>query len=325
MIKLSIDLMGGANAPFAILEAATNFPNAFFSFFGTKDCEDAIMKYSTRIKNFEFTQTKEYLEEGKKANLQSIDNSSMASAIKHVANGSSDAVISGGPSGYYLLLCKKILGTLPGVSRPALASLIPTLKNNAVMMDLGANLSCQESDLVKFAVMGEALARFWLDIEVPKVGFVNVGEELGKGPIFIREAALNYQEISPYCFKGFVEANFIPSGEYDVIVSDGFTGNCLLKLGEGMMDFFKNKIKSQIKGPFDMLLAYFLKRKIKKMNMNPRDYNGAIWAGVNHCAVKSHGSADALGFKSAIRLCLKIAESKDTLMDHLKSHLKRCS
>lgn len=322
MLRISVDLEGGKNAPFSILEAASKFNDVKFIFFGTAKSYEIIESYE--IKNFEFFETLAVLKEDERLSAREMQNSSMYRAIAAVKDNLADAVISAGPSGYYLLLCKKILGTIENISRPALASLIPTLKKPAIMMDLGANISCSQEDLFRFAVLGKALAKFWLDYDNPRIGFVNVGEELGKGPEIVRNATEKFQKLNPDSFVGFIEPNYIMLGTHDVIITDGFTGNCMLKLGEGMMIFFKETLKRALhRGFLAKICGFLLKRKLSKLH-DPSKLNGAIWAGVNGCAVKSHGSADALGFESAIRFCIKVASKKDEMIKSVREYLLAC-
>lgn len=322
MIKISVDLMGGDNSPHAILEAIQDFSNVHFLLHGLESVKIEIKNY--KIISYDFFSCDIAINDNEKFGIREIEASSMYSAIDAVAKGAADAVVSGGSSGYYLLLCKRVLGLLESISRPALTTAIPTLKKPIIMMDLGANLSCSETDLVKFGMMGHSLARFWLDYENPNVKFVNVGEELGKGPALVRDAASQLSDTMPDVETGFVEPNFILDGDAHVVVTDGFTGNCLLKMSEGVAGFFRKSLKKAFLSSFlGRVLGYFAKNLLKENLVDPRDFNGAIWAGVNGCAIKSHGGSDAVAVRSAIKFAIKIAKKKDSLLNTLKSDLSK--
>lgn len=324
MLRASIDLMGGQQAPIAILEAASQFPDIHFVFVGTKAAQALIVNYN--IKNYSFVEAQVILEEGKRS--ADMEKSSLYIAVEQVAKNNADFVLSAGPTGYYMLFCKRLLGTLGGLNRPALAAIWPTLKGT-VMLDLGANLTCTGNDLAKFAVMGVTLAKFWLNRESPNVGFVNVGSEVGKGPDNIKEALEIFSNIKMdatiNATAKFVECDDIMEGDYDVIVADGFTGNCLMKLGEGVARFLKHRIKSALTSNiFTKLLAIMLRGSFKKALIDSKEYNGAILAGINGCIIKSHGNSDAQCFKSAIRLGIKVAQHKQELLNIIEKGLISC-
>lgn len=323
MLRVSVDLMGGDNAPIAVLEAATKFPNLHFVFVGTQEVEQLISKYN--IKHYSFVKANFMLEEGKRFANSQLEGSSMYLAIEQVKNDNADFILSAGPSGYYLLLARRILGTLENLNRPALAAMIPTARGFSIMMDLGANLTCQAIDLAKFGVMGAALAKFWLGVEKPKIGFINVGSELGKGPEVIKNAAAIYKKISPECESGFVEGHNIMQGTHDVVIADGFLGNCLLKFGEGMMIFLTNMMKNALnQGVFTKLIALLIRKKLKKAMLDPKKFNGGIFAGINGCVIKSHGASDALSFEYAIKMGVKISMQKDQLLEAIRIDLQAC-
>lgn len=314
--------MGGDWAPDIILKAAVHFKDVHFVFVGDASVRELIDKYG--ITNYSFVESYYVLHEGKKVSKHDLERSSLYFAINEVKEKRADFVISGGSSGYYLLLCRQILGTLGGISRPAIATAIPTQKGSSIMMDLGANITCSDDDLVKFAIMGSSLAQFWLNVEVPKVAFVNVGSETGKGPEVVRNAANKFQVLKKEFYTGFVEGNDILKGEHDVMIADGFVGNCMIKFGEGSFVFFKDMFRKAVAGSlFNKLLLLFVMRRLKKVFLDPRRYNGAIFAGINGCAVKSHGGSDEVGFKYALEFGLKIAKCKDELLTKMAEDLEK--
>lgn len=316
--------MGGEFAPHAALQAASTFNNLHFVFVGDLACAQLVKEY--RIKHYTFVESYYILEEGEKVGNSDLARSSMYIALMQVKNGAADFVVSAGPSGYYLLLARRLLGTLANLARPAIAAIIPTAKRSAIMMDLGANLTCTAHDLVQFAIMGRVLSKFWLNTITPRVGFINVGSELGKGPEYIRNAALIYEKINPESFAGMIECNYIMQGTHDVIIADGLLGNCVLKLGEGMMVFFKDKMKKLFsKNIFYYLLGILLKKELKTALIDPKKFNGGIFAGINGCVIKSHGSSDALAFRSAVAFGMEVSRNREELFNTIALELEKSS
>lgn len=323
MLRASIDLMGGDNAPEAILSAAFKVKNVHFIFVGLAYTEELIKKYN--IAHYTFVDASVALEEGKRFSNADLENSSMYIAIEQVKQGNADYIVSAGPSGYYLLLARRILGTLANLNRPALAAIIPTATGSAVMLDLGANITCDAVDLVKFGVMGTALAKVWLGVDNPKVGFVNVGSELGKGPDYIKNALDQFKKLSIQAEASFAEGHELLKGDYDVIVADGFVGNCLLKFGEGLMAYVKIMLKQAFsKGISSKILGLLLRKKIKTALIDPKKFNGGVFAGINGCVIKSHGRSDDISFESAIRIGMKIGKNKAELLNTIEKDLLAC-
>ena len=238
----------------------------------------------------------------------------MRHAIKAVAEGRAQGVISAGNTGAYMALAKIILRTIPGIDRPALASLAPTLTGEVVILDLGANMECSAKNLKQFAIMGELFARHVLHLPKPKVGLINVGSEDIKGNPIVKEASELIRDSSIRDnFYGFIEGDDITRGTVDVVVMDGFTGNVVLKAGEGVMRLALHYFKEAFKSSFMARLGYCLARPmIKKLSMrlDHRRYNGGIWLGLNGIAIKSHGGTDALGFAHALDLAVDMVTAQ---------------
>jgi glycerol-3-phosphate acyltransferase PlsX len=233
--------------------------------------------------------------------------------------GKAQGVISAGNTGAYMALAKLLLRTIPGVDRPALASLAPTLTGETVLLDLGANVECTANNLQQFAIMGEIFARHVLHLPKPKVGLMNVGTEEIKGSAMVREAYDLLRESSiKDNFYGFIEGDDLVRGTVDVVVMDGFTGNVVLKAGEGVMylalQYFKEAFKSSWMASLGYLFARPMLKKLS-MRLDYRRYNGGIWLGLNGIAIKSHGGTDALGFSYAIDLAV------DMVKAHVNDHL----
>jgi glycerol-3-phosphate acyltransferase PlsX len=236
----------------------------------------------------------------------------MRLAINAVANGEAAGIVSAGNTGALMALAKFVLKTLPGIDRPAIATYYPTQRSASVMLDLGANVECDENNLVQFAVMGEVFARNILNLEQPSIGLLNIGTEVLKGNDAVRKASAILQNSDlPIKFYGFVEGDDICAGTVDVVVTDGFTGNVALKTAEGaarmITQALKNSMMSSIFAKLGMLLARSQLREFRE-RFDPRRYNGAMFVGLNGICVKSHGSTDAIGFANAIGVAINLIE-----------------
>ncbi|GAO40235.1 phosphate acyltransferase [Sphingomonas changbaiensis NBRC 104936] len=240
---------------------------------------------------------------------------SMGLAIDAVKQGHADAALSAGNTGALMAMSKLALRTLPGIDRPALAALLPTLgDNDLVMLDLGANTECDANNLVEFAVMGAAYARIVMGLERPRVRLLNIGEEELKGTDEVKEAAALLRDAPylPLSFDGNIEADRLGRGEADVIVSDGFTGNVALKSVEGTARFITDLLRRAFTSSFRSKAGFLLSRPafhMLKTHLDPNNHNGAVFLGLNGIVVKSHGGADAGGVANAIGVAAKLARS----------------
>ncbi|GBR04214.1 phosphate acyltransferase PlsX [Acetobacter oeni] len=237
-----------------------------------------------------------------------VRDSSLRMVMDAVAAGDAAGVVSAGNSGAMLALAKIIIKTLPGISRPAMAAISPSMKGDVVMLDLGANVACDWRNLVEFAVMGEAFAKAVLGLPAPSIGLLNVGAEELKGDEKLRQAAEVLRE-SPLAsqFHGFVEGHDITAGTTDVVVTDGFTGNVALKTGEGAMKMASGLFRKVFTSSLLGRVAYLLVRPaLERMKdwLDPRRYNGAVFVGLNGVVVKSHGGTDAEGFAAAVDVAM---------------------
>jgi glycerol-3-phosphate acyltransferase PlsX len=235
----------------------------------------------------------------------------MRLAIEAVEQGRADAIVSSGNTGTLMAMARMILRPSPGIHRPALASVFPTITGDVVMLDLGANVLVDAESLVQFAVLGSVFAKAHKNITKPSVGLLNVGSEETKGPDHVRGAAAILSKIEfPGKYYGFVEGDDITKGIVDVIVSDGYAGNIALKTGEGVGAFTGNYLKKVlISDPLAIvggILCYFAFKRFKA-KVDPRRYNGGVFLGLNGLCIKSHGGADALGFSSALKLAVRLA------------------
>lgn len=325
-LTLSIDAMGGDNAPDVIIESlditARRYPSVHFLLYGRKEMIEPLLEQRKGLaQKVTFIHCEEIVAPDTKPSiaLRGFFNSSMRQAIKAVAGGRAQGVISAGNTGAYMALAKVLLKTMPGIERPALASLAPTLRGETVFLDLGANVECSSKNLVQFARMGEIFARHVLHIPKPSIGLMNVGSEDIKGNSLVKEAA-DYLRASSLqdLFYGFIEGNDITRGTVDVVVMDGFTGNVVLKAGEGVMHLALYYLKQAFKSSWTARLGYVLARPMLNklfLRLDYRRYNGGIWLGLNGIAIKSHGGTDALGFSYAVELAIDMVTSR--LNEHM--------
>jgi glycerol-3-phosphate acyltransferase PlsX len=243
---------------------------------------------------------------------------SMGIAIDAVKQGRADAALSAGNTGALMAMAKLALRTLPGIDRPALAALLPTLgDNDLVMLDLGANTECDANNLVEFAVMGAVYARIVMGLQRPRVRLLNIGEEELKGTDEVKQAAamLRGAPELPLSFDGNIEADRLGRGEADVIVSDGFTGNVALKSVEGTARFITDLLRRAFTSSFRSKAGFLLSRPafhMLKTHLDPNNHNGAVFLGLNGIVVKSHGGADASGVANAIAVAAKLARASLT-------------
>ena len=308
---MSIDAMGGDNAPAMVVEgmemSLDKHPGTRFLLFGDEPRLTPLLEQHTKVAAVtEIRHTPDAVKNADKAAqaLRSGRNSSMRLAINAVKDGEAAGIVSAGNTGALMAMAKFVLRTLPGIARPALATYFPTKTGQSLMLDLGANIECDAENLVQFAVMGEVFARQVRGLEYPSVGILNVGAEDLKGKQSVKEAATILQDTDlPIKFHGFIEGDDIAAGTVDVIVTDGFTGNIALKTAEGTAKLFggflKDALKSSVISSIGALLARPALNQLK-MRMDPRRYNGAMLLGLNGICVKSHGGMDGLAFSNAI-------------------------
>ncbi|MBT3331911.1 MAG: phosphate acyltransferase PlsX, partial [Rhodospirillaceae bacterium] len=229
-------------------------------------------------------------------------------AINAVADGEAGGVVSAGNTGALMAMSKFALKPMKGIDRPAICGFLPTLRGESVMLDLGANVECDQDNLVQFAIMGAAFARTILGLPRPTVGLLNVGEEEMKGNEAVKGAAavLNEAEL-PLRFHGFIEGDDIAKGTTDVVVTDGFSGNVALKTIEGTATLFSQFLRRAFSQSILSKLGYMLAKPAMmalRERIDPRHHNGGVFLGLNGISVKSHGGMDDVGFATAIGLAV---------------------
>jgi glycerol-3-phosphate acyltransferase PlsX len=308
---IALDAMGGDRAPNIVLAGANvarvRYPNTQFRLFGRREKLEKLLKRFPKLDGVsEIINAEMVIEPDMKPSqaLRRGAKSSMRMAIDDVKMGKASGVVSAGNTGALMAMAKLALRTLPGINRPAIASTFPTQRGESVMLDLGANIDCDADNLVQFAVMGAAFARSIQGQRRPIVGLLNVGSEESKGHEEIRRAAeiLRNAEL-PLEFYGFVEGNDITEGTVDGVVADGFSGNIALKTAEGTASMYSDFLRATFRRSLFSKLGYWLAKpalNALKNRVDPRQYNGGMFLGLNGVAVKSHGGTDALGYANAI-------------------------
>ena len=235
--------------------------------------------------------------------LRGKKDSSMRIAINLVKEGKANACVSAGNTGALMATARYVLKTLPGIDRPAIISALPTIKGHTHVLDLGANVDSSADNLFEFAVMGSVLTNAIDNIESPSIGLLNIGEEEIKGNERIKEAARILTN-SPLNYVGFVEGDAIFGGDVDVVVCDGFIGNIALKSSEGVAKMITHYMKQEFnRNVVTRLLGLMALPVLKafKSRIDPRNYNGASFVGLQGIVIKSHGGADVVAYKTAIK------------------------
>ena len=334
IITIAIDAMGGDNSPDKTIEGISFFlkknkNNDFLlNLFGDKNkIEEKLKKYKISSKLIKVIHTESVVsdEETPLTAVKNSKNTSMWNCIKSQLDGDSDISLSAGNTGVLLVLSRMILKMMDKVNKPALAGLWPNKNGLNVVLDLGANIECDDKNLVDFAELGSALYKSLFPNEKPKVSLLNIGSEEIKGTEILKNAYKSLKNLSGdnnFIFDGYIEGNSIMSGNSNVVVTDGFTGNVALKTAEGTAKFITTNLKKALTEnlftKISLFFSYFSLKKFKN-KLDPRKYNGAIFLGLNGPVVKSHGGTDSLGFYYSIDLCYKII--KGNLMTQIKNNL----
>ena len=339
-ITIAIDAMGGENSPDKTVEGIgiflkknKNINDFQLNIFGDqKKIEEKLKNLnisSPFIKIIHAESTVSDEETPLKA-IKNSKNTSMWNCIQSQLKKESDISLSAGNTGVLLVISRMILKMMNEVSKPALAGLWPNKKGINVVLDLGANIECNEDNLADFAELGSALYRSLHPKEQPLVSLLNVGSEEIKGTEVLKKTYKKLSSLSNennFIFKGYIEGNEITEGDSNVIITDGFTGNIALKTAEGTAKFITDNLKKSLSenilSKLSLIFSYFSLKKFKN-KLDPRKYNGAIFLGLNGPVVKSHGGTDAIGFYHSINLCYNIV--KGNLMQQIKnnlSHLKK--
>ena len=330
-IRIAVDAMGGENSPYKVIKGIENHfsstSNVFYNIFGNKNIISPIIKKTNLSnQNFELFHTEKLIndEDSPLTAAKKGKETSMWLSIESLKKMESDAIVSAGNTGALFVLAKLNLKMIEGIDKPALSALWPNKNGMNVVLDLGANIECDEKNLVDFSFMGSALHKSLFEKEDAKVALLNIGSEELKGNNIIKNTyqKLNEKKNSLFEFKGYIEGNNIMDGDVNVIVTDGFTGNIALKTAEGTANFIigelRNALNSSILGKLSSLLNLRNLKKFKN-KLDPRLYNGAILLGLDKPVIKSHGSTDEIGFANSLKVCEKIIKGK--LIEKIKKNI----
>jgi glycerol-3-phosphate acyltransferase PlsX len=327
---IAIDVMGGDVGPNvtipAAIESLKRHPNLHIILVGNEDIVNSHLhkyqkKETSRVKIRHATEVVS-MDEPPQIALKNKKDSSMRVAINLIKLGEASACVSAGNTGALMATARFVLKTLPGIDRPAIASLLPSIKGTTCLLDLGANVDSSAKQLLQFAIMGAMLSSVLKKEKTPSVGLLNVGSENIKGNDTVKEAykLLNASHLN---FYGNVEGNDIFKGTTDVVVCDGFVGNVSLKTTEGlaymMGKFLTEEFKRNLLTRMMALIATPVLRAFKK-RLDPRRYNGASFLGLNGVVVKSHGGTDAYGFRFAIETAVEEVEKQ--VIDKIRKQLE---
>jgi phosphate acyltransferase len=328
-VTVAVDAMGGDAGPAVTLPAALAFleetPDARVIAVGIESDMQAVLAKARsgardRLSLLGASEVVE-MHESPALALRTKKNSSMRVAIDLVKEGRAQACVSAGNTGALMAISRFVLKTLPGIDRPAIASQLPNRKGVTTALDLGANVNCTPEQLLQFAVMGSALVAAVDGIERPSVGLLNIGEEDIKGNDTVKQTAELLRE-SDLNFYGNVEGTDIYNGTTDIVVCDGFVGNVALKTSEGLAtmlyEFLKAEFTRNALTKAAAIVAYPVLRAFKR-RIDPRHYNGATLIGLRGVVVKSHGGADAVAFRYALRKAH--AEAANNILERIEKRL----
>jgi len=336
--RIAIDAMGGDSGPTAMIagaaRAARNDPALEFAVYGDQQLVAAELdRHGSLRARVTIIHSPEAIAATEKPSqaIRRARTTSMGMAINAVKETNADAAVSAGNTGALMAMSKLALRTMPGIDRPALAALLPTLgENDVIMLDLGANTECDAQNLVQFAVMGSAYARTVLGISKPRVKLLNIGTEELKGTDELKEAAALLREAVylPLRFDGFTEGDQLSRGAVDVVVTDGFSGNIALKTAEGTARFVTDLLRRAFKSSLRSKAGFALSRpalNLLKVHLDPNNHNGAVFLGLNGLVVKSHGGATPRGVANAIAVAASMVRNDITRkigddLDNFRAH-----
>ncbi len=318
MVKIAVDAMGGDNAPSEIVagavDAVSRHSGVNVLLVGREDAvRGELAKYSYDQNRITVVNAAQVIETGEVPTtaIMRKKDSSIVVAMKMVKRGEADAFVSAGSTGAILVGGQTLVGRIPGVRRPPLAPLIPTEKGVSLLIDCGANVDARPADLVQFARMGSIYMEHVIGIKQPRVAIVNIGVEEEKGNALVKETFPLLKQCVDIHFTGSIEAREIPHGGADVIVTEAFVGNVILKLYEGVGATLISMVKQGMMGSLrskvgGLLVKPALKETMKKFDAS--QYGGAPMLGLNGLVVKTHGSAKAGEVSNSIIQCVTFKE-----------------
>ena len=318
MINIAVDSMGSDNAPFSEVEGAVMAARAYnvaVTLVGKESLLAPLLKEAGgRDLPIEIRNATEVvaMDESPVAALRRKRDSSIRVAADLVRDGLASGLVSAGNTGAVMATSKMVYGTVPGVDRPALSTILPTLKGHAVLLDVGANISCKPQHLVQFAVMGHLFSKKIIGVASPRVGLMSVGEEECKGNDLTKEVHRELKRLK-LNFIGNVEGRDIYNGRADVIVCDGFTGNVALKTSEGLIETVLNLLREELSRTLQAKLGAMLSQqsfKRLKKRLDYSEYGGAPLLGLRGATIICHGRSSANAIKNAIRVAKEFSDNR---------------
>ena len=331
-MRIAIDAMGGDAGPSLVVDGAlvaARHQQVGLLFAGDPAIIRAELRRhpAARGLDLEIADAPDRVEMAENAGhaLRRKPRASVRVAAEAVRDGRADAVFSAGHTGASVMACHAAFGMLPGVDRPALATIIPTRRKPAVLLDAGATVGCRPPHLVQFAMMGSAYARVALGLASPRVGLLSVGEEETKGNELTREAHRLLKD-APVHFIGNVEGRHVYAGDADVIVCDGFTGNVTLKLSEGLVETVESLLHDELASTFGGRVGYVLSRQAFRRfrrRVDYSEYGGAPLLGLNGLCIVGHGHSSAKAVANAVTMAVRAVEER--LLDRLRSGVSALS
>jgi glycerol-3-phosphate acyltransferase PlsX len=331
-VRIALDAMGGDHGPNVVVAGAelalSQYPDCEFLLFGNAALIAPLLDARPKLKAQSRTIHTEVAVRMEDKPSQALRygrwKSSMWLSIDAVKKGEADMVVSAGNTGALMAMSKFNLKTLPGIERPAIAALWPTLRGESIVLDVGASIGADADQLVDLALMGAATARILFGLTRPTVGLLNIGVEEAKGLEQVREAGriLREENFADVDYTGFVEGDDIGRGKVDVVVTEGFAGNIALKTAEGtarqIAEYLKGEMSRSLSARIGYLFAQSAFRQLRE-RMDPRRANGGVFLGLNGIVIKSHGGTDADGFAAAIELGHGVV--RDELLARIRSAL----
>jgi glycerol-3-phosphate acyltransferase PlsX len=329
-MKIAVDAMGGDNAPHAVVAGAVQAAKEFGVGIILVGIEQVIQEelgkhHNTQALPLEIRNATEVVDmlDSPATVFRRKKDSSIRVANELVKSGEAVAVISAGHTGAAMATSLFVLGKLEGIERPAIATIMPTMKGTCIILDVGANVDCKPNHLLQFAIMGEVYSKYLLKNLNPRVGLLSIGEEATKGNELTKEAFKLLTETS-LNFIGNVEGRDVMSGNADVVVCDGFIGNVVLKISEAVAETIGLMIRENIGDNLIRKLGYVMMRPVfrsLKRRIDYAEYGGAPLIGINGISIISHGRSSDRAIKNAIRVAAELA--KNEVNKHLHEDIEK--
>ena len=329
ILKIALDAMGGDYAPLetvkGAIEAINEDDKIIIILVGKEEViKKELSKYKYDKSRIEIKNATEVIAMDEKDSptkvVRSKKDASMNVALQLVKDGEAMACVSAGNTGALMTASQLKLKRIKGVLRPAITTVFPANNNKSiVLLDAGANADCKPEYLNQFATMANEYAKVLLNIETPRIGLLNIGEEDGKGNELTKSAFNLLKENKNIKFYGNIETREMTNGQVDIVVTDGFTGNIVLKTAEGTAHFMKNIIKSEVNKSFIAKIGALLMSSVfkeLKRQSDSSEYGGALFMGLNGISIKAHGNSDSKAIKNAILVGYKFA--KNNFIENLK-------